>query len=905
MTLNKSAKPVEIQFDADQEFQKEAIKAIVDLFKGQTLAPSMFEAPGESNEAKGTLFSPLGIGNNVILTDEQIASNLFRIQEHNDIPALTRGSSEGAVALESRDFSVEMETGTGKTYVYLRTAIELNQEYGFTKFVIVVPSVAIREGVEQNLTLLKEHFAGLYGGVQYDVVKYDSTDLSRLRGFAMSNTMQILIMNIDAFNKKDINRINVPQDSMMGQTPIDFVRACQPIVILDEPQNMESDTAKNAIASLNPAVTLRYSATHRKYYHQVYRLTPAEAYELNLVKRISVWSVTEELNGNMPHIKVLRITPRKASIVATIEVATMGHNGLTKKRVPVTGGSKPTDLKELTGLDNYDGYVVEEIDSANGYVEFANGVVVEVGDVTGASRDEIQRTQIKTTVEEHLDRELDLSKRVQRGEIAPTKVLSLFFIDRVANYAPDGSKFRDWFEADYATLAAKPKYADLGLPEVQDVHDGYFAQDPAGNAKNSTTGTTDADNTAYEKIMRNKQLLLSMDEPLRFIFSHSALREGWDNPNVFTICTLNESVSEMKKRQEIGRGLRLPVSADGTRCDDPDVAILTIVANEAYEEFATTLQQEIESDTSTVFAKRNIGNAREKKQPIALRKDWDSDLFKDLWDRIKHKTTYRVQYGTADLIQQAAKRLSEKPKLVGAKIQTKRATIEMSDAGVSATLVQERSGKVVTASYPIPDLLGNLTKMVPVSRSTIAQILINSGRLGEVTVNPQQFIDDAKDAIEQALATLLVNGIQYQKRGTGPDAVYEMSLFLDRELMAELKHVHPIKNASKSPYEGVVYDSDLELEIAMSLDIRDEIKMFLKLPHWFKIETPVGRYNPDWAYIKQEDDGTEKLYLVRESKPTQDTTKLRPSEKLKVDFGRRHFEALDVDFDVIDSASQI
>lgn len=899
------ATPVKIQFDPEQEFQRDAIRAVVDLFKGQSLAPSMFEMPTNGGP-QGALVSEFGFGNNVVLADEQIRSNLDSVQNQNGIPVRYRGLADDATnSLLSRDFSVEMETGTGKTYVYLRTAIELNQEYGFTKFVIVVPSVAIREGVEQNLNLLKEHFAGLYDGVQYGVVTYDSNNLARLRGFANSNAMQILIINIDAFNKTEHNRIHSPQDGMMGHKPIDFIRGCAPIVIMDEPQNMETANAKAAIASLNPAITLRYSATHRNRYHQVYRLTPVDAYRLNLVKRIAVWSVTEELNGNKPYVKVLRITPKKQSVTAQLEVAASSPDGLKKKKVSVSGGANPTDLHRITGLDNYEGYVVEDINAEAGYVEFANGITVALGDVTGASRDEIQRAQIRAAIAEHLDRELDLTKRAAAGEIARTKVLSLFFIDKVANYAPEQSKFRTWFTEEYTKARKKKKYKALDLPAADLVHDGYFAVDKKGNAKN-TNGKSADDATAYEKIMKNKQLLLSVDEPLRFIFSHSALREGWDNPNVFVICTLNESVSETKKRQEIGRGLRLPVSADGTRCTDPRVAKLTVIANEAYDEFASALQKEIAEETGTEFAKQNIQDARKKTKPVRLRKKWDDDLFTELWDRIKHRTSYRVEYSTETLIDEAAKRLAQKPTLTGAKIRTMKGTLDITDEGVEATLVAEKKAVEVESSYPIPDLLGNLTRSLPVSRSTIAQILIKSGRLAEVKINPQQFIEDSRDAIEQALAGLLVNGgVKYERRGSGPDAIYEMSLFVGQEIRAHIDHLYKVKHKTKNPYKHVVWDSELEAEVAERLDAHRDVKMFVKLPYWFQIDTPVGKYNPDWAYVKQDEDGNEKLYLVRETKPTRDTAKLRPSERLKVDFGAAHFEALDVDFDVIASAGDI
>ncbi len=907
--MNKATAPVEIQFDPDQEFQHDAIQSVVDLFRGQSMAPSQFEMSHDG--AQGALISQVGFGNKVVVAEEQVRENLNHIQTRHNIPLGFRGVAADAVdTLTSWDFTVEMETGTGKTYVYLRTALELNREYGFTKFVIVVPSVPIREGVEQSLRMMRDHFAGLYDGLQYGVVKYDSKDLARLRGYANSNTLQFLIMNIDAFNKTDTNKIyDDTQDSMMGNRPIDFIRACHPIVIMDEPQNMESETSKKAIAALNPAATLRYSATHRNRYHQLYRLTPVDAYQLGLVKRISVWSVTEELNGNRPYLKVHKVTAKKTTVTAQVEVSVLTDDGVKRKKVNVTGGRTPTDLAKVTGLDNYTGYVVEDINAERGTVEFTNGTIVAVGDTEGASHDEVQRAQIRATITEHLDRELDFHERRNDPGFAPTKVLSLFFIDKVANYAPEDGKFRQWFTEEYTAAKNRPKYAALDLPDADKVHNGYFAVDKKGAVKDSRgSGTTADDASAYELIMRDKQRLLSVDEPLRFIFSHSALREGWDNPNVFVVCTLNDSKSEMRKRQELGRGLRLPVNANGDRVTDPEVAKLTVVANEAYDEFAATLQHEIETETGVKFDKSSIDNARAERVPVTRKHTTlDSDVFRDLWERIQHRTTYRVTYSTSDLIAHAADRLSKKPSLVGAKIRVIKSDIDLTDDGVTSDVVAERAATTVQNSYPIPDLLGNLTRLVPVSRASIAQILIQSGRLGEVTINPQQFIEQARDAIDQTLAELLVTGIKYERRGTGPNSLYEMSLFLDdKERKALAARVYEVTNTHKVPYSHIVWDSTLEAEVAKQLDIHEDVLVFLKLPNWFTIDTPVGPYNPDWAYIKQDEDGQQRLYLVRETKPTQDTTQLRPSEKLKVDFGYAHFAALDnVDYDVIDDAGQI
>ncbi|WP_369137389.1 restriction endonuclease [Modestobacter versicolor] len=887
---------VEIKFDPDQSFQHDAITAVLDLFKGQPLASTTFEIHDTGEQT--SLQTEYGIGNVLHVADEQIRVSLDEVQRRNDIPAAFRGDA-GDEPLISRDFSVEMETGTGKTYVQIRTAFELNRVYGFTKFVVVVPSVAIREGVEANLRLLKTHLAALYDGVQYNTMTYDSKNPTRLRSFAQANHLQILIINIDAFNKADINRIYQSQDQMMGHAPIDFIQACAPIVILDEPQNMVSDTAKRAIASLNPLVTLRYSATHRETYHQVYRLTPVDAYNLGLVKRIDVWSVMEDDNTNRPHIRLAKITAAKRGVSAQVEVDALSQNGVTRKKI-TCGPLK--DLKKATDRDIYAGYVVEEINAATQTLLFTNGVEIKAGETIGPDRNLVQRTQIRTAIAQHLDRELDIRRRVEAGEMAPTKVLSLFFIDRVANYWPADGKFRTWFEEEYSKAAALPKYASLSLPPVSEVHDGYFAVDKKDVAKD-TSGATKDDDRAYELIMRDKQRLLSVDEPLRFIFSHSALREGWDNPNVFVICTLNDTHSETKKRQEIGRGLRLPVTADGTRCTNPDVARLAVVANESYEEFANTLQREIEDDTGVAFPRSNIKKGKDRKT-VKVRKGYDTDQhFIDLWNKVKHRTTYKVVYDTDDLIKAAGEALAAKPTLAGSYIRAQKATVSMdAKEGVTTQWTAEKTPVEVQSAYPIPDLLGHLSRLLPVSRSTIAQILIQSGRLDDAAINPQQFLDYAKDAISHALAELLVDGITYERLGDGPDAVYEMRLFEQRELTGYVDNLVPV---NRSIYQEVVYDSDPEKDFAEALDVREDIKVFIKLPGWFTVETPVGPYNPDWAILKEDEDGTNRLYLVAESKPTRDVSKLRADERLKTQFGEKHFNAIDVHYKVVKVASDI
>jgi type III restriction enzyme len=878
---------MKIQFDGHQDYQQDAIQSVVDVFTGQPLAQGEYEIRFEANGSE--LLSELGVGNRLMLAEEALLANVQAIQARNNlIPSLL---------LEGHNFSVEMETGTGKTYVYLRTLYELNARYGFTKFVIVVPSVAIREGVWSNLQLTKEHFAGLYDNKPVEAHVYNSGQVSRLRQFATSNQMQILVINIDAFNK-DSAVIRKDNDKLSGRKPLEFLQAANPIVILDEPQNMETATAREAIASLNPLCTLRYSATHRNLYNLLYRLDPVQAYDLGLVKKIEVDSVLEDADFNKPYLKVLSVTPSKSAITAKIEIDVQGKTGPSRKVVTL---NKPgIDLYEISGRrENYRGYIVDDITARPnelGLISLTNGVEVAEGETHGGRTDEMMRVQIKQTIREHFEKELVFS-RLPEGQ--RLKVLSLFFIDRVANYDPADGKFRLWFEELYQEFTRMPRYAAWNPPPVAQVHDGYFAKDKEGR-KDSTEGrATKADDEAYQLIMRDKERLLSRDEPLRFIFSHSALREGWDNPNVFQICTLNESKSEMRKRQEIGRGLRLPVRENGERSFDTNINILTVIANESYESFARQLQTELEQESGVKFEGR-IKNKRERRK-AQLRKGWQLDPnFLLLWQKIKARTRYQVHYSTLSLIERAVEELQKLPPVSSPKFRiTKNAVkLEKSEVMGTVTSVREEQGKDYRQEVTIPDLLTYLQSETELTRSALAEILIHSGRLDEVAANPQQFLSQAVAAIRQTQQTLMVNGIQYEKIG-GQE--YEMQLFEDEELNGYLSRLIDVEH---SIYDVIEYDSEIERQFAEELDQRDEVKLFIKLPPWFKIETPLGTYNPDWVIV-QEDDRKVGLVKVRETKGTTDYYKIPETQRQKIDCGRKHFQALSVDYDWTQSSASV
>lgn len=861
---------MKLHFDAQQPYQLDAIRAVVDLFAGQPAAAGSFE--WQANLLEAELLDTLGVANALALTEVRLLANLRAVQERNKLPTAEALATDEI--LGSRNFSVEMETGTGKTYVFLRTIHELHRAYGWKKFVIVVPSVPIREGVTQSIAAMKEHFEALYGRVPLDAWVYDSAQASRLRQFALGNQLQVLVMNIQAFDKKSIAVVH--QTTERGYKPIEFIQQSQPIVILDEPQNMESENARHAIHSLNPLFTLRYSATHRNVHNLVYRLDPVRAYDLGLVKRIEVDSVTDGGDFNRPFLALESVTTSSRGLVAKLTLDVETASGVKRKSVNVKRAEE--DLFELSKQrEVYRGYVVTEINADGGFVSFGNGVVLRVGESQGGQTDLVMRVQIEETIREHFRKELALRGRPLGERI---KVLSLFFIDRVANYAAADGKIRRWFEECYRKLAAQAEFASLALLPVEQVHNGYFAQYKEGPKDSSEGKSTKADDEAYQLIMREKERLLSPDEPLRFIFSHSALREGWDNPNVFQICTLREGQSEIRKRQEVGRGLRLARMENGFRCDDPKINRLTLIANESFADFARRLQTELEEECGVSFKER-IVNKRDRRK-LTLRKErLLSEEFRALWERISHKTRYQVEFDTADLIAAAARVLRDEPAVSAPQVVVKKSEVVITATGVEEAPRATRPGARTGELPPLPDIIGHLQRETELTRSTLVEILVASGRIGEALKNPQQFMEQAASAILHAKRELMVDGIRYERV---EGQTYEMQLFENDEVESYLSRLLPVAH---SVYDAVEYDSEVERKFAEALDANEDVRLFVKLPRWFLVKTPLGDYRPDWALVRESDG---RVYLVVETKGTTDRKKLPDSERLRIKCGERHFE---------------
>jgi type III restriction enzyme len=894
---------MKLHFDSKQEFQIEAVKAITDIFEGQPLSIGDFEF---SIQQPGSFLTENGFGNKLALTDDQILENVKTIQQQNGIsvdnelkymkPELPSPNGEG---LGVRSFSIEMETGTGKTYVYLRTIYELNKLYGFKKFVIVVPSVAIREGVMKNLAITEEHLQNLYDKVPVTSSVYDSRKVSGLRGFASSNTIQILVINIDSF-AKDENIINKPNDKLTGKKPIEFIQSCKPIVIVDEPQNMETEIRKQAVENLSPICTLRYSATHTNLYNLMYSLNPVKAYDLGLVKQIEVDSVMSENDFNNSYIQLENITRTGNAIKAKIKIDVNTAEGIKRKSVIASG--RNLDLFLLSrNNQNYEGLKIYEIDFGNEQIELNNGLVLKKGETQGGMNDEVMRFMISKTIEEHLKKEKNYKEK-------GIKVLSLFFIDKVKNYReynsdgnPIKGKFAQWFEEIYHNEISKPAYKGLITYPVDAIHNGYFSQDNKGRIKD-TGGETQSDDDTYKLIMQEKEKLLDTNVPLRFIFSHSALREGWDNPNVFQICTLNETRSEIKKRQEIGRGLRLSVNQDGQRIFDPNINKLTVIANERYEDFAKALQKEIQEDCGVDFTGRTK-NKNDKKK-INYRKGFEADpKFLQIWEKIRFKTKYSVNYKTENLIVLAANAVSKMDETKKPSIRSTKKRMLITDQGVDGLLLSD-SANDASLSYSrgaggeVPDILAYIQHKTELTRSTILEILKDSRRLSEFMLNPQLFMDNAVSKIKDQLTQLMIDGIKYEKIG---NKVYEMTLFDDSDLEIYLDNFTHIVGATqetedniqnareKTIYENYIpLDSGVENQFARDCESSEQVEFYFKLPYWFEIKTPIGQYRPDWAVVFK---GEKKIYFVAETKSF--GQELRISEKLKIECGKAHFKTFD------------
>jgi type III restriction enzyme len=894
---------MQFKFDANQEFQIQAIEAVAGLLEGQPRVDAIHEL-----HLHGAGFA--AITNHLDLDEANLLRNLRQVQEANRLPQDAAlqvieseiDTAEGHKFVRFANFSVEMETGTGKTYVYLRTALELHRRYGLRKYIVVVPSVAIREGVLKTLQITETHLRGLYDNVPCRYYIYDSANLSQVRQFALSDGVEIMVMTIDSFNKAS-NVIRQTTDRLQGETPIHLVQAARPILILDEPQNMESELRIRALAALDPLFALRYSATHRNPYNLVHRLTPAEAYRQGLVKRIEVAGVEKETDENRAFLRLDEVRSEKKTLTARIAVHKLMKGGTVKEQVVTVRPGESLEAK--ANRPEYAAFVVEEMDAGAGTVLFTDGTALSLGESRGADKEAIFDSQIRYTLGEHFRKQAHLRER-------GIKVLSLFFIDRVDNYALADGLIRRLFERAFLELRlAFPDWKDVSPESVQAA---YFAARRTKEGQviyeDSKTGESEKDRETYDLIMKDKERLLSFDEPTSFIFSHSALREGWDNPNVFQICTLNQTTSEVKKRQEIGRGVRLAVNQDGDRVRDEQVNVLTVIANESYEHYVSQYQTEIETEFGREGLPPRPANAR-RREVARLRKEYLlKPEFKELWARIKHKTRYAVHIDTPQLIADVMEELNQ-AEIRPPHVEIRKAKVETEGEAFVAVQVAEHGTPYTPEAQPFPNLVEVLSALlertsppVRLTRRTLLEIFKQACPQIQAAAlkNPFEFATIAAHFIKAKLADQLVNGIQYEKINQW----YEMTQFEDIPGWSD-----NLVPAAHSVYDHVVYESEIEKAFVEGLEHREDVKLYVKLPGWFTVPTPVGEYNPDWAIVLEPRDefgmptGEEMLYLVRETKDTTDLIELRLDEARKIHCGEKHFEALNVSFDVVKNAQEV
>lgn len=965
---------MKLHFESDLTYQQNAITSVCDLFEGQekwesemtVLAP----AQGALSFEGATGSMPV---NPQIPEDDVLLKNLNNVQLKNQLPP--------SPVLDSHDFTVEMETGTGKTYVYLRTMLELNKRYGMSKFIIVVPSVAIKEGVYKTLQITEEHFKSLYAGVPYEYYLYDSAKPADVRNFATSSVMQIMVMTVGAINKKDVNKLYQSSEKTTVDDldkPIDLIRATRPIIIVDEPQSVDgglNGAGKTALDAMHPMFTLRYSATHVHKHHMVYRLDAIDAYNQKLVKQIEVAGLEVQNASNSPYVKLVSINSKKNSISATVIVDIADKKGgVNRSEITVHDGMT---LDDETGRDIYQGYRISEIRTGKeGYLTLetpSDTYYMKVGDVVGDIDPMlIQRHMIRRTIREHLDKELRLNPQ-------QIKVLTLFFIDKVDFYRQNNEEglrepgeYARIFEEEYLKAIKSPAYKDLlpSHPEhAKDVHDGYFSIDKKGGwAETSESNNAGRENAerGYNLIMKNKEKLLSFSNPVRFIFSHSALKEGWDNPNVFQICSLREMGSERERRQTLGRGLRLCVNQEGERVRDDSINILTVVASENYEAYAERLQSEIENETGIRFGiiekdafahvvtnsgseskaigvsgsneiwtwlitegyleksgkiskslskalhentfilmekylsvqkhieailhksntRLNINNAEERVKVKYRKENFNSPYFNELWKRIKYKTVYKLDFSEEKLVEACAKSIEEMPAVDKATLSFSKAVITKDRSGLDVKVLANgtTTSVIEVSGQQLPDLLSVLQDKTGLTRRSLVQILKESGRINDFIKNPNSFINEVITRINYVKSLSIIDGIKYYPISSEN---YAQSLFNEKELTGYTRRM--FKAGNKSLHEYINVDSDIEREFAKDLEMQEEVKLYTKLPNWFKIPTPLGNYNPDWALVINKN-GEDNIYFVVETKSNLLT--LRDNESGKIKCGKAHFESL-------------
>lgn len=872
---------MELQLES-LKYQDLAVQSVVKLFEGT-----------EKNTFDNACFE--GIRSNFSkLTLDEVETNIKNILLENGINEVVAKLSN------DKDICVEMETGTGKTLVYVKTIYELFKHHGFTKFIILVPSVAIRQNIIGTFKSFDKQLESIYG-FKPNAFEYDSKKLQKVTQFIEDQHPQVMIMTLASFNSEDKILNQAQREDLFNNIPfIDAIGKCNPIIIMDEPQEgMDTENSIKQIAKLNPLYKIRYSATHKVVKNLLYRLTPYDSYKDGLVKKIEVLTVTEKNDEATLKIELSDIQFGKGDPKVKLKAWHL-NNSTNKIEFKVTGWLNQNDnLGIKTNNPSYLNYTIANINKSlktgKWTVKFSNGTEILEKQIAG-SLENIWALQIEWLIHRHFTKS-------QKLESKGIKCLSLVFIDRVSNYMGETPIIKNLFVDKYKAIY--PEYNNGKLPSnehIQSIQGYYFAQKASGEFADNEGGVKEQ-SKIYELILKGKEELLTLSNPVQFVFSHSALGVGWDNPNVFNIATLNNSYSEIKKRQEIGRGLRICVNQDGKRVydaldvsDDDRINQLTVIPNETYETFVTQYQEEIKSVYGTENAGAGMTHTHKgvPADEVKFKRNPSAEMdkaFRKYWTALAKKTEYTISFDESNLITQASELIS--------KITIPDFVIEASSFLINSITEDGKedsfqgSENVKQKSFFTPlDLIEELSENTGVSYTTLFKIMQRLINLNEMVKNPPRFVHEASAIIRNVELDEMIRGLDYQITG-------ESYPFHFDDFVKNISSKGYVDTPNKGVFDKMLVDSDVERNFSLDADTDAEVVCFLKLPSFYKISTPIGNYEPDFGLImkrKNLRDGNEnEFYFVIETKGTNDINDkkaLTESEVYKIRCAMKHFEKL-------------
>jgi type III restriction enzyme len=871
---------MQIQLE-DLDYQQRAITAVVSVLDGQI----------KNTFDNSNLF---GIQANITdLTPEQLEQNKKHIIAENGI------TEEDAKLSPDPDVCIEMETGTGKTLVYLKTIYALHKAYRLTKFIILVPSIAIKEGVLQTVNDFRKPLADIYG-FDPTCFEYDSGKLSRLKHFIEDTQPQIMVMTIQSITSDDriINQVG-RDDSFLGLTFLQALGRCRPVIIMDEPQEgMDTVNAVTRIATLNPLVKLRYSATHKVVKNLLYRLTPFDAYRDGLVKKIEVLSVAEKNDEATLKIEFAEVQA-KASSSPKAKLTLWRANGDGFKWKNTNWLKVGDNLGDKSANVSYRDYTIERIWKSlldqKHHVKFTNGIELTLkernGDVSG-----LFRQQLQWLIRRHFQKKPSLAAQ-------GIKCLSLIFIDKVDNYVRDEGLIKVIFREEYAALYREVYKSEATPVQIEECQGYYFAK-TGGDEYTDSENAMLKNKKIFDEILRDKRALLELSNPREFIFSHSALGVGWDNPNIFNIATLNESYSDVKKRQELGRGLRICRNQNGVRIYDPadvkegeETNLLTIVPNETYETFAAQYQEQIKEIYGTSAAASTLRKSHKgvrATNKLTLTNLFQSASFKEFWERLALKTDYTVAFDETKLVERAIDALN---KLVISDYQAEVVLTRIRSIAVESIGSEEigRETENLRASFTPFDLVEELSENTALSYTTALQIVSGIENFATVTKNPPKFLAAACALIRDIELDEMLRTLSYHPTGES------ISL---AEFLPVIETFLPVEPTPKhGVYDGVAYGSSIERSFTKAAEADNEVVCFVKLPKFYRIPTPIGHfYEPDFGLILKrrnlKSGDAREYYFVIETKSTnnlEDRKALSDSERWKIKCALKHFDALRIE----------